>query len=63
MEWGDRVSVRFGEFEADFRAEELRKQGSRIKLQRQPFQVLQMLLEHPREVHLARQQQGVLDVL
>src|SRR5215472_6197591 len=50
MERSDRESVRFGEFEADFRAGELRRQGSRIKLQKQPFQVLQTLLEHPGEV-------------
>src|SRR5215475_764676 len=50
MEWGDRRSVRFGEFEVDFRARELRRHGSRIKLQRQPFEVLQMLLERPGEV-------------
>jgi len=42
--------VRFGDFEADFRAGELRKQGVKIKLQKQPFQVLEMLLERPREV-------------
>ena len=34
----------------DLRAGELRKQGVRIKLQKQPFQLLQMLLEHPGEV-------------
>ena len=37
-------------FEADLRAGELRKQGVKIKLQKQPFQILQMLLEHPGEV-------------
>ena len=50
MERSDRESVRFGEFEADFRAGELRRHGSRIKLQKQPFQVLQTLLEHPGEI-------------
>jgi len=43
-------SVRFGPFEVDFRAGELRKEGTRIKLQEQPFQILVMLLEHPSEV-------------
>jgi TolB-like protein/DNA-binding winged helix-turn-helix (wHTH) protein len=43
-------AVRFGAFEVDLRAGELRKQGIRIKLQDQPFQVLQVLLERPGEV-------------
>ena len=41
---------RFGIFEADLRASELRKNGLRLKLQEQPFQVLTMLLERPGEV-------------
>lgn len=41
---------RFGVFELDLRAGELRKHGLRIRLQEQPFQVLAMLLEHPGEV-------------
>jgi DNA-binding winged helix-turn-helix (wHTH) protein len=41
---------RFDIFEADLRSGELRKQGVRIKLHQQPFQVLTMLLEHPGEV-------------
>jgi TolB-like protein/DNA-binding winged helix-turn-helix (wHTH) protein/Tfp pilus assembly protein PilF len=41
--------VRFGIFEADFRAGELRKAGLRVRLQDQPFQVLRMLLERPGE--------------
>lgn len=43
------VRLRFGVFEVDLRAGELRKGGSRIKLQEQPFQVLAMLLERPGE--------------
>jgi eukaryotic-like serine/threonine-protein kinase len=39
-------TVRFGVFEVDLRSGELRKSGSRIKLQEQPFKVLQTLLEH-----------------
>jgi DNA-binding winged helix-turn-helix (wHTH) protein/Tol biopolymer transport system component len=39
--------VRFGEFEADLRLGEIRKAGSRIKLQDQPFKVLEILLENP----------------
>ena len=42
--------VRFGTFEADLRAGELRKNGLKIKLQEQPFQILAMLLERPGEV-------------
>src|SRR6476619_2384173 len=41
---------RFGVFEADPRSGELKKSGSRIKLQEQPFKVLLALLEHPGEV-------------
>jgi TolB-like protein/DNA-binding winged helix-turn-helix (wHTH) protein/Flp pilus assembly protein TadD len=45
-----RRRLRFGVFELDLRAGELRKHGIRIRLQEQPFQVLAMLLEHPGEV-------------
>lgn len=43
------VRLRFGVFEVDLRAGELRKYGTRLKLQEQPFQVLAMLLERPGE--------------
>ena len=43
-------AIRFGMFEADFRAGELRKQGVKVKLQDQPLQVLQVLLQHPGEL-------------
>ena len=46
----DRATIRFGVFEADFRAGEVRKRGVKIKLQEQPLQILQMLLQHPGEV-------------
>jgi cholera toxin transcriptional activator len=46
---GERV-FRFGVFEANEAAGELRKHGVRIKLHSQPFQVLTMLLEKPSEV-------------
>ena len=39
--------VRFGVFEADPQTGELRKQGRRVPLQGQPFDILIMLLEHP----------------
>ena len=42
--------VRFGPFEADAQTGELRKQGRKIRLQGQPFQILLMLLEHPGEL-------------
>jgi TolB-like protein len=45
-----RATVRFGVFEADFRAAELRCRGVKVKLQEQPFQILQMLLEQPGQV-------------
>src|ERR1700719_5242518 len=42
--------IRFGIFEADLTAGELRRGGSRIRLQEQPFQILAMLLERPGEI-------------
>src|SRR6202795_4287278 len=39
--------LRFGVFEVEVRAGELRKQGVRIKLQEQPFHVLDLLLHRP----------------
>ena len=41
---------RFGVFEVDLRAGELRKQGLKVKLHGQPLEVLAMLLEHPGEL-------------
>jgi DNA-binding winged helix-turn-helix (wHTH) protein len=41
---------RFGAFEADAATGELRRQGIRIKLNAQPFQMLLMLLERPGEL-------------
>jgi DNA-binding winged helix-turn-helix (wHTH) protein/Tol biopolymer transport system component len=40
-------TVRFGEFEANLASGEIRKSGNRIRLQDQPFKVLQVLLENP----------------
>jgi len=42
--------LRFGVFEMDLRTGELRKHGVQVRLQKQPFQVLTMLLEHAGEV-------------
>ena len=50
MENVNRPPIRFGIFEVDLRAGELRRQGVKIRLQQQPFQILAMLLEHPGEV-------------
>ncbi|HTE88492.1 MAG TPA: winged helix-turn-helix domain-containing protein [Terriglobales bacterium] len=43
-------AICFGVFEVDTRSGELRRQGSKVKLQEQPFQVLVSLLERPGEV-------------
>jgi TolB-like protein/DNA-binding winged helix-turn-helix (wHTH) protein/Flp pilus assembly protein TadD len=42
--------LRFGVFELDPRGGELRRNGLRVRLQEQPFQVLAMLTERPGEV-------------
>jgi DNA-binding winged helix-turn-helix (wHTH) protein/tetratricopeptide (TPR) repeat protein len=42
--------VRFGNFEIDIRAGELRRNGVKLRLQEQPFQILCMLVERPGEV-------------
>ena len=41
---------RFGVFELDLRAAELRKNGAKLRLQDQPYQVLLKLIEHPGEI-------------
>ena len=41
---------RFGIFEVDPRSGELRRNGVRLKVQEQPYQVLLKLLEHAGEV-------------
>ena len=46
----DRTRLRFGPFEVDSAAGEPRKHGLRIKLQKQPLQILTALLERPNEV-------------
>ena len=43
-------SYRFGLYEADLASGELRKNGAKVRLQEQPFQVLVALLERPGEV-------------
>ncbi|HMF92065.1 MAG TPA: winged helix-turn-helix domain-containing protein [Candidatus Angelobacter sp.] len=44
------LKYQFDQFEADVNAAELRRNGIRLKLQMQPFQVLVALLERPRDV-------------
>ena len=43
-------TIRFGLFEADVSAGELRKRGRKIPVQDQPFRVLTVLLLHPGEL-------------
>src|SRR5215813_2889408 len=43
-------TIRFGVFEVNPRSGEVRKSGTRVRLQDQPFKVLLALLEHPGEV-------------
>ena len=50
MQPGKSRVVRFGVFELDLASEELRKNGVRVKLTEQPFQVLVTLLERPGEL-------------
>src|SRR5215510_13240030 len=44
------LKYKFDPFEADVNAAELRRSGTRLRLQLQPFQVLVALLERPGEV-------------
>ena len=44
------ATQRFGVFTVDLQAGELRKEGVRVKLQEQLFEVLRVLLQHPDEV-------------
>jgi DNA-binding winged helix-turn-helix (wHTH) protein len=43
-------TVRFGIFEVDPRAGELRRNGVKIKLQEQPLRLLVILLQHPGDI-------------
>ncbi len=53
-------TIRFGVFDADLRTQELRRQGTRLKLPRQSFQILQMLLERSGELVTREELQNVL---
>ena len=50
MDRGPGGTIRFGVFELDPASGELRKHGTRVKLQDQPFQILTVLLERPGEL-------------
>src|SRR6266446_4347281 len=52
--------IGFGTFEADLQAGELRRNGRKVRLQEQPFQVLAVLLEHAGEVVTREELQGRL---
>ena len=53
-------TIRFGAFELDTSAGELRKQGIKIKLQEQPLRILQMLLANPGQVVTREELRGAL---
>src|SRR6266403_848883 len=42
--------IRFGVFEIDLQSGELRRDGLKVRLQEQPFQILAMLIERPGEM-------------
>lgn len=42
--------LRFGVYEVNVLARELRKHGTRVRLRGQPFEILALLLEHPGEI-------------
>src|SRR5256885_8457119 len=52
--------IQFGVFEVDLKAGELRRNGTRIRLQEQPFQILTILLEHSGEVVTREELRGRL---
>jgi TolB-like protein/DNA-binding winged helix-turn-helix (wHTH) protein/Tfp pilus assembly protein PilF len=60
MPTNEPTSWRFGIFEADVQTGELKKQGKRIRLQEQPFQLLVLLLERPGEVVTREELRGKL---
>lgn len=53
-------AIRFGLFEADLSAGELRKRGRKIPLQDQPFRVLTLLLQRPGELVSRQEFQSAL---
>jgi TolB-like protein/tetratricopeptide (TPR) repeat protein len=55
--WG---TVRFASFEIDFRSRELRKHGLKLKLQPQPYRVLEMLVQRSGEIVTRRELQETI---
>jgi DNA-binding winged helix-turn-helix (wHTH) protein len=47
MPVGEKQTYRFGTFELDTQCGQLRRDGVGLKLQGQPVQILEILLEHP----------------
>ena len=47
MPVGEKQTLRFGPFELDTQCGQLRRDGVGLKLQGQPVQILEILLEHP----------------
>ena len=47
---GEKRFLRFGSFELDLRARELRNGSTRLRLQEQPFEILRLMLERPGDV-------------
>jgi DNA-binding winged helix-turn-helix (wHTH) protein/Tol biopolymer transport system component len=60
MPGAETATIRFGIFEVDRRSGELRRNGVRVKLQEQPFQILLTLLERPGEVVTREELRGRL---
>jgi Tol biopolymer transport system component/DNA-binding winged helix-turn-helix (wHTH) protein len=52
--------IRFSIFEVDLNAGELRRNGAKVKIQEQPFQVLATLLEQPGEIVTREELRGKL---
>jgi Tol biopolymer transport system component/DNA-binding winged helix-turn-helix (wHTH) protein len=50
MDATNHTAFSFGGFEVDLHAQELRRRGRKVRLCGQPFQILALLLERPREV-------------
>jgi DNA-binding winged helix-turn-helix (wHTH) protein len=50
MPVGEKQTYRFGPFELDTQCGQLRKGGVGLKLQGQPVQILEILLEYPRQL-------------
>ncbi len=46
----ERLPIRFGPFELDLQCEELRRDGTHLKLQGQPIHILELLVEKPGEL-------------